>query len=166
MDIWDQSHPQLPDKSQCHPELLFPALPQARVAVLLIQPGPCIPWAQSSGRFSHLQQVLDVLWQTKKAVANLCSLPSGMSPLQTPSGQASMGRSTHTILLSPGDNFFFIFQSRQNLLSIPQANYYYAFFPSDISFCLIILILPVYGSVLLQGFKENRKNNTFFTYRY
>lgn len=57
--------------------------------------------------------------------------------------------------------FLLIFQSRQNLLSTPQTNYYYA-----ASFCLLILILAVYGSVLLQGFTENRKNNTFLTFRY
>lgn len=39
-------------------------------------------------------------------------------------------------------------------------------FLSNISFCLLVLILPVYGSVLLQGFIANRKNNIFPTFRY
>lgn len=153
LDAQEQCHPQLPGPTPVPCCALVPS------PVLLSL--PCHSLAQSREGSATAAAAGCALADTGAGanLSNLCSCRLLLCPPGQPAGQAQL-----TLLCSSCRQFSPIFQSRICSASPRQTTT--MLFLSDISFCLLILILPVYGSVLLQGFTENRKNNTFLTCRY
>ena len=81
-----------------------------------------------------------------------------------PPRTANMWMSAHPTLLSPDQSFYSSFKTNRICSQFPRQTTTMLFL-SNISFCLLILILLVHGSVLLQGFIANRKNNIVHTFR-
>lgn len=164
LDAQDQCHPQLPGPD---PSATLCFCPQPFPRHVLLSPALAQPGTEQ-GRLSHCSRCWMCPGRHKSWGQSLQSLlpAPGMSScrlLLCPPGQPA-GQAQLTLLCSSWRQFLPIFQSR--ICSAFPRQITSMLFLFDISFCLLILILLVYGSVLVQGFIENRKNNTFLTCRY